>query len=181
MNGDNIFKAPPTQSPSSLITEIYLMYIKDPRKLSHQQARWSLFLQDFDICWQVTPGAWMVPTDALSQKDLIDTADDNADIAIIPDPVVIQALDLSLTHHINSSSSSNPLILKVIQAMQDGSPLFPRSALADWTFEDGHLYFKGQMHVPPAACHSLICSLHESPTSGHAGRFHTKAIVKRDF
>ena len=85
----------------------------------------------------------MAPADALSQKDLIDTADNNVDVTIVLDPVVIQALDLSLVHHIQSSSSSDPLVLKVIQAMQDGSPLFPHSALADWTFEDGHLYFKG--------------------------------------
>ena len=123
----------------------------------------------------------MAPADALSRKDLINTANDNADITIIPDPVVIQALDLSLAHHIKSSSSSNPLILKAIQAVQDGSPLFPHSALANWTFEDGRLYFKGQMYVPPAACCSLIGSLHESPTSRHAGCFHTKAILEHDF
>ena len=93
----------------------------------------------------------MVPTDTLSRKDLIDTTDDNADVAIVPDPVVIQALNLSLVCHIKSSSSSDPLVLKAIQAMQDGSPLFPCSALTDWTFEDSRLYFKGWMYVPPAA------------------------------
>ena len=133
-----------TTHPVTIITNHKnLSYIKDPRKLSHQQAHWSLFLQDFDIHWQITPGTWMAPTDALSRKDLIDTADDNVDVAIVPDPVVIQALDLSLVHHIQSSSSSDPLVLKAIQAVQDGSPLFPRSTLTDWTFEDGHLYFKG--------------------------------------
>ena len=59
----------------------------------------------------------MAPADALSQKDLINTTDDNVDVAIVPDPMVIQALDLSLTHHIKSSSSSEPLVLKVIQAV----------------------------------------------------------------
>ena len=37
------------------------------------------------------------------------------------------------------------------------------------------------MYVPLAARCSLVCSLHESPTSGHAGRFCTKAIIKHDF
>ena len=84
----------------------------------------------------------MAPADALFQKDLINTMDDNADTTIVPDLVVIQALDLFLAHHIKSSFSSDPLVLKAIQAVQDGSPLFSRSALTDWTFEDGHLYFK---------------------------------------
>ena len=35
--------------------------------------------------------------------------------------------------------------------------------------------------MPPSACCSLVSSLYESPTSGHAGHFHTKAIVKHDF
>ena len=171
-----------TTHPVTAITDHKnLSYIKDPRKLSRQQAHWSLFLQDFDIHWQITPGTRMAPADTLSWKDLIDTAEDNADVAIVPDPVVIQALDLSLTCHIQSSSSSNPLILKAIQAMQDGSPLFPHSALTDWTFEDGHLYFKGRMYVPLAAHCSLVHSLHKFPTSGHAGHFHTKAIIERDF
>ena len=36
--------------------------VKDLQKLSRQQARWLLFLQDFDLLWQVTPGAKMAPT-----------------------------------------------------------------------------------------------------------------------
>ena len=46
-----------TAHPITIITDHKnLSYIKDLRKLSRQQARWLLFLQDFDIQWQVTPG-----------------------------------------------------------------------------------------------------------------------------
>ena len=56
-----------TTHPVTIITDHKnLSYIKDLRKLSCQQAHWSLFLQDFDICWQVTPGTRMAPTDTLS-------------------------------------------------------------------------------------------------------------------
>jgi hypothetical protein len=44
-----------------------LSYIKDPQKLSRRQARWALFLQDFDIVWKVLPGTKMAPADALSR------------------------------------------------------------------------------------------------------------------
>ena len=41
-----------TQHPITIITDHKnLSYIKDPQKLSRQQARWLLFLQDFDIVW----------------------------------------------------------------------------------------------------------------------------------
>ena len=63
-----------TTHPITIITDHKnLSYIKDPQKLSRQQARWSLFLQDFDILWQVTPGTKMALADALSRHDHIDT------------------------------------------------------------------------------------------------------------
>ena len=56
-----------TSHPVSVLTDHKnLSYLKDPHKLSRRQARWSLFLQDFDIVWKVTPGTQIGPTDALS-------------------------------------------------------------------------------------------------------------------
>ena len=46
-----------TTHPVTIITDHKnLSYVKDSRKLSRCQARWSLFLQDFDLQWQVTLG-----------------------------------------------------------------------------------------------------------------------------
>ena len=46
-----------TLNPVSVLTNHKnLSYLKDPHKLSHLQACWSLFLQDFDIVWKVTLG-----------------------------------------------------------------------------------------------------------------------------
>ena len=133
-----------TQHPVTIITNHKnLSYIRDPRKLSRRQARWSLFLQDFDIVWQVTPGSKMAPANALSQRDYIDTSEDNINAAICPEPVVIGALDLSLAQHIQHSSSSNPLVLRAIENLHNSTPLFPRSSVNDWKYEDGHLYYKG--------------------------------------
>ena len=123
----------------------------------------------------------MAPTDALSHQDSIDTSSDNIDTSIIPEPTVINALDLALAHHIKSSSTSDPLVLHALSNLTDGSPLFPCSALKDWTFNNGHLYFRNHMYVPPAACSSLLHSIHDSPLSGHLGHFHTKSIIERDF
>ena len=43
-----------------------LGYFKQPQKLTHCQARWSLFMQDFDIKWGVEWGINMGPANALS-------------------------------------------------------------------------------------------------------------------
>ena len=85
----------------------------------------------------------MAPADALSRQDEIDTSLDNIDSMICPELVVINALDLALTKHILTSSHSDPLVLWAIKSLQEGLPLFSRSTLMDWTFERGHLYYKG--------------------------------------
>ena len=171
-----------TSHPVTTITNHKnLSYIKDPCKLSCRQARWSLFLQDFDLVWQVLPGVKLAPADALSCHDQVDTSLNNADIAIVPLPAIINALDLTLAHHIQSSSSTDPLVLRAIRNLSDDTPLFPCSTLTDWTFDNGHLYYKLRMYVPPPARSSLLHSIHSSPLLGHLECFHTKAIVERDF
>ena len=90
-----------TTHPITVITNHKnLSYVKDPWKLSRQQARWSLFLQDFDLQWQVTPGTKMAPADTLSRWDHVDTTLDNQEMAICPEPVIIHALDLALAQKI---------------------------------------------------------------------------------
>jgi hypothetical protein len=123
----------------------------------------------------------MAPADALSHRDYVDTSFDNIDTSIVPSPAIINALDLSLVRHIQSSLASDPLVLRAIQNLADETPLFPCSALADWTFENGNLYYKHRLYVPPPARSSLLHSIHSSPLTGHLGRFCTKAIVEHDF
>ena len=123
----------------------------------------------------------MAPADALSRRDSIDTSEDNTNAAICPEPAVIGALDLSLARHIQHSSSSDPLVLRAIENLHNHTPLFPRSSITDWTYEGGHLYYKGRMYIPPNLRHALVSSLHSSLTLGHAGRFRTKTFLERDF
>ena len=123
----------------------------------------------------------MASTDALSRQDKINTSLNNADTTMCSKPVVINALDLALMRHIQISSSSNPLVLHAIKSLQEGSPLFSRSTMKDWTFKGGHLYYKGRMYILPATHHTLITSLHNSPTLGHTGQFHTKVFLEWDF
>ena len=171
-----------TAHPITIITNHKnLSYIKDPQKLSRRQARWFLFLQDFDIRWQVTPGTKMAPADALSRCDHIDTTQDNQKTAICLEPVIIQALDLALAQKMRSSTESDPLVLRALESLKVGSPLFPHSSMDDWHMTNGHLYFKGRMYIPPHKCQAIVQSIHNSPTIGHAECFRTKALLERDF
>ena len=91
----------------------------------------------------------MGPADALFHKDHINTTEDNTHTPIIPDPIVINALNLILSHHIQNSSASDPSIPKALAALAEGSPLFTHATLSDWSFDNGHLYFHNHMYVPP--------------------------------
>ena len=66
---------------------------------------------------------------------------DNAATPILPDPMVINSLDITLACHIKSSPASDPFVLKALATLDEGSPLFTRASLLDWSFDNGHLYF----------------------------------------
>ena len=123
----------------------------------------------------------MAPADALSKKDAVDTSLDNMEAAICPEPAIIGVLDLALAKHVQTSSSSDPLVLRAIENLHAGTLLFPHSSVKDWTYEGGHLYHKNRLYIPPDVRHTLVSSLHSSPALRHAGRFHTKTFLKQDF
>ena len=85
----------------------------------------------------------MAPADALSRWDHVDTTLDNQEMSICPEPVIIQALDLTLVQKIQSSTKSDPLVLQALECLKLGSLLFPCSSTDDWHMTNGHLYFKG--------------------------------------
>ena len=146
-----------TTHPITIITDHKnLSYIKDPQKLSRRQARWLLFLQDFDLQWQVTPGTKMALADALSRCDHVDTIQDNQEASICPEPVIIQALDLALAQKIRSSTECDPLMLQALESLKVGSPLFPHLSMDDWHMTNGHLYFKGHMYFPPHEHQAIV-------------------------
>ena len=123
----------------------------------------------------------MALADVLSRRDHVDTTLDNQETSICPEPVIIQALDLALARKIWSSTESDPLVLRALENLKNGSPLFPRSSMNDWHMTNGHLYFKGCMYIPPHEQQAIVRSIHDSPTSGHIGRFRTKALLECDF
>ena len=113
----------------------------------------------------------MAPADTLSIHDHVDTTQDNQEASICLEPIVIQALDLALARKVQSSTEYDPLILQALESLKVGSPLFPCSSMDDWHMTNSHLYFKGHMYIPPHKPHAIVWSIHDSPTTGHAGCF----------
>ena len=155
-----------------------LGYFKQPQNLSHQQARWWLFLQEYNLRWGVKHGINMGPVDALSRKDEIETGDDNQEITPLKGKdqyFHVHAIDTALAKKISSSSTEDLIITKALTTMNNdsGKPWVPRTTAADWKFIDNSLYFKHRLYIPEPARHNLVRSLHESPARGHEGFFQT--------
>ena len=155
-----------------------LGYFKQPQNLSRQEARWWLFLQEYDIRWGVEWGINMGPADALSKKDEIETSDDNWEITLLEGKdqyFHVCTIDTALAKKISSSSTKDPIITKALTTMSNdgGEPWIPQTTATDWKFIDNALYFKHHLYIPEPACHNLVSMLHESPTRGHEGFFQT--------
>ena len=75
-----------------------LTYFQSAQKLNRRQARWSLYLSEFDVKLIHQPGSKMLQSDALSrQPDLIPTKDtDNEDMMLLLDNLFLNLLDLAL-------------------------------------------------------------------------------------
>src|SRR5271155_5161208 len=75
-----------------------LTYFRTTQKLNQRQARWSLFLADFNLQLVHLPGKQMVQSDALSRRPdhYSDTDTDNEDRVLLPGDLFVRTLDLDL-------------------------------------------------------------------------------------
>ena len=74
-----------------------LTYFRTAKKLNRRQARWSLFLSEFDIKLEHIPGNKMVISDTLSQHpDLCQDENNNNNMTLLPDTLFVGTIDLVL-------------------------------------------------------------------------------------
>ena len=75
-----------------------LTYYWEAKKLNRRQARWSLYLSEFDVKLVHTPGHKMIQSDALSRRpDLCPDEDtDNENIVMLPEDMFLNLVDVDL-------------------------------------------------------------------------------------
>jgi len=174
--------------PVTIITDHQnLTYFKSPQNLSQQQARWHMFMQDYDLVWDNRPGSQMGLANVLSccneVDTLLDILLDNTAITMLPtvSDVLICALDVRLVEKIAKFTATNPLVQDTWNAMSKHTSLFPYASFNNWTFIKGSLYFKGHLYVPEPAQQDLVRSLHDSLAGGHGRYFCTVHLVQHDY
>ncbi|KIJ05551.1 hypothetical protein PAXINDRAFT_48679, partial [Paxillus involutus ATCC 200175] len=171
-----------TSHPLTVLTDHKnLTYFRSPQNLTRRQARWLLFLADFDLTLEHVPGTQMTPADALSRYHSPDTTADNQEVTLLPDTLFARAIDFALVSKIKESTPTDPLVLSAVRAIEDGKSLFPRASFSDWDYDGANLLFKKRLYIPPTQRKEIVTSVHESLSAGHPGITRTINLVSRDF
>ena len=162
-----------------------LTYFRKPQALNCQQARWLLNLVDFDLTMIHVPGSHLAEPDALSRRpDLLpSTTPENEGVTLLPSFLFVNLIDTSLSHRIQSSSASDPLVLQALQSMDGSIPLAFHSHLSDWQYTKGILTYQGRVYIPPdpSLRHAILICCHDHETAGHPGYLKTRQLVASEF
>ena len=126
----------------------------------------------------------MVQSDTLSRLHHLNLEDnDNDAIILLPDSLFIATIDTTLADRIKSVQSRDQVILDALKAVKDGTTLPMKSSLADWSFEDGLVFFSGRCYVPPDQDlrREVVRRYHDLRPMGHPGQFGTLELMRREY
>ena len=162
-----------------------LSYFREPHKLNRRQARWALFLSQFDLQLVHVPGRQMVQSDALSRRaDLCPAKDhDNEDRTLLPDNLFVRMIDTELTTRFHAFAVKDSLFTAVTTALENGSAPPLKSQLSDWEHRDGLIFYKNRCYVPAndQLRRDLVRAYHYSKPAGHPGKYGTLELLRRDY
>ena len=127
-----------------------LTYFCKPQALNRQQAHWLLDLADFDLTIIHILGSHLAGPNALSHcPDLLpSTTPENEGVTLLSPSLFVDLIDTSLSHCIQSSSTSDPLVLQALQSMDGLIPPAFHSHLSDWQYTEGIFTYRGCVYIP---------------------------------
>ena len=131
------------------------------------------------------PGSHLTGPDALSRHpDLLPpTMPENEGVTLLPPFLFVNLIDTFLSHHIQSSSTSDPLILQALQSMDRSIPPAFCSCLSHWQYTEGVLTYRECVYIPfdPSLCRAILAHCHDHETVGHPGYLKTRQLVTSKF
>jgi RNase H-like domain found in reverse transcriptase len=100
-----------------------LTYFQKTQKLSDRQARWSLFLSEFDIKLQHLPGNKMILSDVLSRRpDHCPEEDETKEEILLLDNLLLNLLDVNLRDRITKNKEYDFDVTRAIELLQEEGP-----------------------------------------------------------
>ena len=161
-----------------------LMYFSEPRNLNRRQARWQLYLSQFNFVLEHEKGTKMIVPDALSRREdhFIGTEDDNKDVTLLPKELWINHIDEELKTKFLIDDKDD-VVIKALNALK-GEGIPPLNiALADWKEEDGLIFYKGKCYVPNnlELRKDIVQRHYDTAPFGHPGHKATQAYVDENY
>jgi RNase H-like domain found in reverse transcriptase len=119
-----------------------LTYFHTAQKLNDQQARWSLYLSEFDLKLIHLPGMKMVQSDTLSRRPDYGTDKwiEEEDKVVLPDNLFINLLDTELQERILNGKELDLDVKNAIKTLMEEGPTSLKNDLQDWKIEEEKQY-----------------------------------------
>ena len=163
------------------------MYFCTAQKLNDRQARWSLYLSEFNIKLIHVPGTKMIQSNALSKRPDhgIDESTGKEEQVLLPDNLFINLLDIDLQNWILDAKDMDINIKSIIETITKEGPTNMQNNLADWKIEevDGQktMFYKGKNYIPKdqELWWDIVKMFHDHETAGHPGKLKTYNLVMR--
>lgn len=161
-----------------------LTYFRSAQKLNRRQARWSLFLSQFNYKLLHQPGKTLVQADALSRRSDHDPGiHDNEDVTLLPGELFAKAIHVDLQERIRDTTSRDKTVMESLNGIWHlrKDPLIGRKE--DWSMDDGIVLFKEKVYVPPdeELRREVVRNHHDPPVMGHPGIQKTFELVAREY
>ena len=131
-----------------------LMYFRTAQKLNNRQARWSLYLLEFDIKLIHLPGSKMIQFNALSQwpDHGIEGQLEEEETIMLPENMFINLLDTDLQGRILNRKELDIDVKNAMEILLQKGPTSPKNNLENWKIEevDGKrtMFYKEKNYIP---------------------------------
>lgn len=144
-----------------------LRYFRTAQDLNRRQARWALFLEEFNIHLVHRPGRLSGKPDALSRRaDHDDGSEDNKQQVLLPEEIFHKINFIEIRSKfdlgIHEAQLKDPLI-QDLQKRREGD--HPKG----WNWDEGIWKYQGKIYVPEHLRREVFDSHHSSPAAGHPG------------
>ena len=170
-----------------------LEYFMTTRVLNRRQARWSMFLSDFDFRITYRPGTAQGKPDALSRRRELEPKEgdeahrlqqqtllrpEHLQLSTLQSKMFTLSYDKSFLDNIRSATVNDPYATNIISQLNSTRG----SKNQTFTMENGLLFHQGLVYVPPGSLRlQVIQSCHDSPLSGHFGLGKTLELITRNY
>ena len=167
-----------------------LTYYREAKKLKNcRQARWSLYLSEFDVKLLHTPENKMVQSNALSWRPdhCPDEDTNNKDIIMLQDNIFVHLINVELQDKIARSTDLDGNATEALKLLLETGPTTMTAGLQDWKIQQSNgrniLFYKGRNYIPrnTELRRELVKSFHDHETAGHPGEIGTYNAVRQHY